>query len=58
MVGRGRDGPAHLLVTLSVSHAELIILLVIEHSLDADPEPLVNGDPGLGQCQCSALGSP
>lgn len=54
----GVSGATRPPATLPESRAELIILLVIEHRLDADPEPLVDVDPGLGQCQCSAHGSP
>ena len=59
MVGTsGVSGATRPPATLDESRVELIILLVIELSLDTDPEPLVVGDPGLGQCQCSAHGSP
>lgn len=58
VVGTSLSEWTHPPAVLQDSDAILIILLVIEHRLDADPEPLVNCDPGLGQCQCSAHGSP
>ena len=58
VVGSSMSGLTHPPATPQKSRAILIILLVIGQRLDVDPEPLVNGDPGLGQCLCSAHGSP